>query len=61
MKARKTLPEILKEYFENTPKEIQDEDFERLKHFNLIGQDVSDYVNKILIMIENESKKKELK
>lgn len=59
MEARKTLPEILKEYFENTPKEIQDEDFERLKHFNLIGPDASEYLNKIIKIIENESKNKE--
>ena len=61
MKARKTLPEILKEYFENTPKDIQNEDFERLKHFNLIGPDAFEYVNRIIKMIENESKEKKFK
>lgn len=61
MKARKTLPEILKEYLENTPKETHDKDWERLKHFNLIGPDASEYVNRIIKMIENESKEKKLK
>lgn len=61
MKTRKTLPEILKEYLENTPKETHDKDWERLKHFNLIGPDASEYVNRIIKMIENESKEKKLK
>lgn len=39
------LFEQLKEYFETTPKEQLDKDWEELKHWNEIGPDVTEFVN----------------
>lgn len=44
----KSLVEILNDYFENTPKEIQNKDWERLKVFNTFGPEVSMYVERVL-------------
>lgn len=37
--------EDLKKYFENTPKEQLDEEWENIKHWNEIGPDVFEYIN----------------
>lgn len=39
------LYEQLKEYFETTPKEQLDKDWEELKHWNEIGPDVTEFVD----------------
>lgn len=44
----KSLVEILNDYFENTPKETQNKDWERLKVFNTFGPEVSMYVERVL-------------
>ena len=37
------LFESLKKYFENTPKEILENDWKEIKHLNEIGPDVIEY------------------
>lgn len=37
------LLENLKEYFENTPQEILDKDWDKVKYLNDIGPDVTEY------------------
>lgn len=39
--------EKLKEYFENTPQEQLDADWEKLKHLNDIGPDVIEYTERV--------------
>lgn len=41
------LFESLKKYFELTPKEIIDKDWEEIKYLNQIGPDVIDYYKSI--------------
>lgn len=41
------LLESLKKYFENTPKEVLDSDWERIKHLNEIGPDVIEYAKSV--------------
>lgn len=43
---RKIL-ESLKRYFENTPKEVLDSDWEKIKHLNKIGPDVIEYAKSV--------------
>lgn len=40
-----SLVSILNDYFENTPKDILDKDWEELKIMNNFGSDISDYVS----------------
>lgn len=44
----------LKKYFENTPKEKLEEDWEELKHWNDIGPDVIEYCNMIKKQLDNK-------
>ncbi len=37
----------LKEYFENTPKEQLDKDWEELKEYNEIGPDMDEYIKSV--------------
>ena len=53
----KSLVEILNDYFENTPKDIQDKDWERLKVFNTFGPEVSTYVERVLNAFYHENVK----
>lgn len=40
--------EQMKKYFEETPKEQLDKDWEELKHWNEIGPSVDNYVNVVI-------------
>lgn len=46
--------EKLKKYFEETPQEQLDADWEKIKHLNEIGPDVEEYVNFYRGEIENK-------
>lgn len=48
----KSLSEILKEHFENTPKDILDKEWEELKFLNEFGPDVCDYVFSVFEMLK---------
>lgn len=39
------LLDSLREYFENTPKEILEEDWKELEHWNEIGPNAEEYCN----------------
>lgn len=41
------LFESLKRYFENTPKEVLDSEWKKMKHLNEIGPDVIEYAKSV--------------
>ena len=41
------LFESLKRYFENTPKEVLDSEWEKMKYLNEIGPDVIEYAKSV--------------
>ena len=41
------LADSLKRYFEETPKEILDKEWEEIKHLNEIGPDVLEYCKRV--------------
>lgn len=44
----------LKQYFENTPQEQLDKDWEEMKHLNDIGPDALEYAEKVRVMLEKK-------
>ena len=43
-----SLSEQLKDYFNNTPQEQLDKDWEELKHWNEIGPEVDEYIKSVI-------------
>ena len=43
-----SLSEQLKDYFDNTPQEQLDKDWEELKHWNEIGPEIDDYIKSVM-------------
>ena len=52
------LSESLKEYFENTPKEVLDKDWKEIKHLNDIGPDAIEYCKSIREQFQLKGEKK---
>lgn len=52
------LSESLKEYFETTPKEVLDKDWEEIKHLKEIGPDAIEYGKSVRKKFQFQEKKK---
>lgn len=54
------LSENLKEYFENTPKEVLDKDWKEIKHLNEIGPDAIEYCKSLREKFQLQGERKEI-
>lgn len=48
------LADSLKDYFENTPKEQLDKDWEEIKHLNDVGSDVIEYTESVRLLFNKD-------
>ena len=54
------ISDSLKKYFENTPKEVLDKDWEDIKHLNEIGPDAIEYCKLVKENLQLQGERKEM-
>ena len=54
------ISDSLKKYFENTPKEVLDKDWEDIKHLNEIGPDAIEYCKLVKENFQLQGERKEM-